>query len=98
MSQPSENRGEMDDEMDDPALDALLNHEAMRDPLGYAAQAVINSVDAERRGSLRTETDGDYVLEEESCWIQVGNLSVQIKKDDEGVGINVYPLNNENSE
>jgi hypothetical protein len=89
-------RGERDDEQDEQALDALLNHEAMTDPLGYAAQAIISAVDSEKQGALRMDSDGDYILDEGSCWIQVGNLSVHVKKEDEGVAIDVYPLDDEN--
>lgn len=81
----------------DPAEDALLNHEAMNDPLGYAAQVVIDAVDREKCGVLKLAEEGQYVLKEESCWITVGNLSVYIKREKEGVRIDVYPLNDEMS-
>ena len=81
----------------DPAEDALLNHEAMNDPLGYAAQVVIDAVDREKSGLLKMVEEGQYVLEEGSCWITVGNLSVFLKREEEGVKIDVYPLNDEMS-
>lgn len=79
----------------DPAEDALLNHEAMNDPLSYAAQVVIDAVDREKCGALKMAEEGQYVLEEESCWITVGKLSVFLKREKEGVLIDVYPLNDE---
>lgn len=65
----------------DGAKDALLNHEAMNDPLVYPAQVMVE--------------EGHYALEEGSCWITVGNLSVYVKREEEGIKIDVYPLNDE---
>ena len=81
----------------DPAEDALLNHEAINDPLGYAAQVVIDVVDREKCGVLKMTEEGQYVLKEESCWITVGNLSVYVKREEEAARIDVYPLNDEMS-
>ena len=41
------------------------------------------------------ETSEDPVLEEGSCWITVGNISVYIKKGDDGVSVDLYPLGDE---
>lgn len=35
--------------------------------------------------------DFDFVLIGDYCWITVKNLSVYIKKTDEGVAIDIYP-------
>lgn len=37
----------------------------------------------------------DYVLVGQSCWIEVENLSIWIRKSDEGVSIDVYPNGDE---
>ena len=39
----------------------------------------------------------DYELMEghQSCWITVNNISVYIRRTDEGVSVQLYPLNNE---
>ena len=43
--------------------------------------------------------DQDYTLGKEGrCWITVGNLSVHIVKTDEGVVVDIYPLNKEDCE
>lgn len=45
---------------------------------------------------LKHEENGtDFILEGESCWITVNSLSVHIKKDEEGVAVDVFPLNGE---
>lgn len=53
-------------------------------------------------GVLRLEGDGesDYVLEEnaESVWITVNDISVYVKRTDEGVAVDLYPLNDEASD
>ena len=40
--------------------------------------------------------DNDYTLNDESVWITVGNISVYIKKGDEGVSVDLYPTGAEN--
>lgn len=44
------------------------------------------------------ENDYTLPLEEDACWITVNNLSVYIKRTDEGVVIDIYELNDENNE
>lgn len=83
---------------DDHAEETLLNHEAMNNPLDYAEQLIIEAVDGEKSGALTMTPGGDYELEEGSCWIRVGNLSVYVKKEDEGCVVDIYPLNDENSD
>lgn len=51
-----------------------------------------------RLGPLAVTKGGDYILDEGSCWIQVGNLSVYVKNEAEGVAVDIYPLNDENSD
>lgn len=82
----------------DPAEDALLNNEVMNNPLGVTEQLATGAVDAVQAGVLRMTAGGDYILDEGSCWIMVGNLSVYVKKETEGVAVDIYPLNDENSD
>lgn len=42
--------------------------------------------------------DSDYILESDSCWITVKNMSVHIVKTDEGVVVDIYPLGSEDGE
>lgn len=83
---------------DDHAEETLLNHEAMNNPLDYAAQLIVEAVDREKAGALVMTPGGDYELAEGSCWIRVGNLSVYVKKEEEGVAVDIFPLNDENSD
>ena len=46
-------------------------------------------------GALRKESDEDYVLVGNSCWITVGSLSVTLRKEDKGLNIYVYELDHE---
>jgi len=41
------------------------------------------------------EISEDPELKEGSCWITVGNISVYIKKGDDGVSVDLYPLGDE---
>ena len=43
---------------------------------------------------LGDASDTDYVLSEEhtSCWITVGNISVYVRRCDEGVSVDLFPL------
>tara|TARA_R110000765_G_C18739460_1_gene586509 strand:+ start:214 stop:429 length:216 start_codon:yes stop_codon:yes gene_type:complete len=43
------------------------------------------------------DTATDYELNEEyhSCWITVNNISVYIHRTDEGVAVNLYPVDRE---
>ena len=45
-----------------------------------------------------SETSEDYKLEEGSAWITVGNISVYIRKSDEGVSVDLFPLGDEMTE
>lgn len=45
--------------------------------------------------ALTHEEGCDYILNEDNCWIAVENLSVQLRKQDEGLSIYVYPLHRE---
>ena len=47
---------------------------------------------------LTRETVEDYVLEGGHVWITVKDLSVHIKKEKEGVVVDVYPLGDEDTE
>tara|TARA_B100000131_G_C17574164_1_gene392266 strand:- start:188 stop:379 length:192 start_codon:yes stop_codon:yes gene_type:complete len=40
----------------------------------------------------------DYELVSDSAWITVGNISVYIKKTDEGVSVDLFPLGEEMAE
>lgn len=71
--------------------------------LRRAAALVINRFRIQERvfnwiGPLTITEGGDYILHEGSCWIQVGNLSVYVKEEAEGVAVDIYPLNDENSD
>lgn len=48
-------------------------------------------------GALRQEGETDYRLEDDqqSCWISVGNISVYVRRTDEGVAVDLYPLGQE---
>jgi hypothetical protein len=45
----------------------------------------------------QTEGDTDYELNEDfkSCWITVNNISVYIRRTDEGVAVELFPVHNE---
>jgi hypothetical protein len=45
-------------------------------------------------GALHPETGEDYVLapEASSCWITVGNISVYVKRNQDGVSVELFPL------
>lgn len=43
-------------------------------------------------------TDGDYVLADGAAWFTVKNLSIRIHTTDEGVVVDIYPLNAEADE
>jgi hypothetical protein len=42
----------------------------------------------------------DYVLDEDatSCWITVNNISVYVRRTDEGVVVDLFPLGHENDD
>jgi len=46
---------------------------------------------------LRREGETDYFLEEDahSVWITIGNISVYLRRADEGVAVDLYPLGHE---
>lgn len=44
---------------------------------------------------IKINPNRDYVLEDESVWITVNNISVHIIKTDEGVVADLYPLGKE---
>jgi hypothetical protein len=44
---------------------------------------------------LMLDEGQDYTLENGSCWITVGNISVFIVKDNDGVSVRLYPLGSE---
>ena len=48
----------------------------------------------------QTEGDPDYELSEDfkSCWITVNNISVYVRRTDEGVAVDLYPLQGEDQE
>ena len=45
-------------------------------------------------------SDTDYVLDPaaQSCWVTVDHFSVYIKRTDEGVAVDIYPLGDECAE
>lgn len=48
------------------------------------------------RLALKHKSEGtNFILTGESCWIKVDNLNVYIKKNDEGVSIDVFPMDNQ---
>lgn len=46
----------------------------------------------------KLDPDADYALESGAVWITVGNISVHVKKGDEGVSVTLYPLGREDDE
>jgi hypothetical protein len=48
-----------------------------------------------RKQSLKLVEESDYILKKDYAWITVENLSVQIKKTDEGVVVDIWPLGEE---
>jgi hypothetical protein len=50
--------------------------------------------------ALQQAADTEYVLrpEHSSCWITIQNISVHVQRTDEGVCIDLYPLNQETDE
>ncbi len=42
----------------------------------------------------RDGEENDYILEEgaPSCWISVDNISVYVRRTDEGVAVDLYPI------
>lgn len=48
-----------------------------------------------RKQSLKLLNESDYILKKECAWITVEYLSVRIKKTDEGVVIDIWPLGEE---
>jgi len=42
--------------------------------------------------------DGDYVLAEGAGWFEVGGFAIRIKKDDEGVVVDVYKKGREDED
>ena len=48
----------------------------------------------------QTEGDTDYELNEDfkSCWITVNNISVYVRRTDEGVAVDLYPVQGETQE
>lgn len=53
-----------------------------------------------KKGPQQFESGKDYAFREDqqSVWITVGNISVYIKREDEGVAVDLYPLNDEMSD
>jgi len=49
---------------------------------------------------LIRQNESDYYLKdnENSVWITVGDISVYVVRTDEGVVVDLYPLDNENAE
>jgi len=49
---------------------------------------------------LIRESESDYYLKDNatSVWITVGDISVYVMRTDEGVVVDLYPLDNENDE
>jgi hypothetical protein len=45
-----------------------------------------------------SETSEDFELKEGSAWITVGNISVYIRKSDEGVAVDLFPVGDEMSD
>ena len=45
--------------------------------------------------ALRIDSDNEYTLKEGqgSCWITVQNISVYIQRTDDGVAVDLWPLN-----
>lgn len=54
--------------------------------------------DGEEMALKHEENGTDFILTGERCYITVNNLTVHVKKDDEGVAIDVWPLHDENDE
>lgn len=54
-------------------------------------------VDAELPALSQEENnaDNEYTLNDNTAWITVGNISVYICKGDEGVSVELYPLQRE---
>lgn len=48
--------------------------------------------------AIGLEPEGDYRLQGGSAWITVGPHSVYLRKTDEGIAVDIYPLGEENSD
>lgn len=48
-------------------------------------------------GVLEQEAESDYLLKHDAdnVWITVNNISVYVRRTDEGVVVDLYPLHNE---
>ena len=49
-------------------------------------------------GVLEANSECDYTLTGDSVWITVGNISVNVRRTDEGVVVDLYPLHQEMDE
>lgn len=51
-------------------------------------------------GALAMGSHNEYKLAdgEDSVWIEVGNVSVHVKRGDDGVSISLYPVDGENGD
>lgn len=75
----------------------------MKDEAGAAVQVyvftnatpVLDESSAVDMALQHEENGTDFVLTGESCWITVNNISVRLKKDEEGVEVEMFPLHHE---
>jgi hypothetical protein len=72
-------------------LEGFNNYEAMK--------AHLDATGADEQ-PLEFKDCTDYVLKDDhgSCWVTVGNISVYIRRNDEGVSVDLYPLGDEDAE
>ena len=54
--------------------------------------------EVESRVVAVNEETAEYKLEGDHAWITVGNVSVYIKRADEGVSVDLYPTDGEDDE
>ncbi len=54
--------------------------------------------DGEEMALAHEENGTDFILANERCYITVNGLTVHIKKDDEGVAVDIWPLHEEDGE
>jgi hypothetical protein len=56
-------------------------------------------VDANQEMALQHEENGtDFILTGDNCYITVNNLTVYVKKDEEGVAVDVWPVHQEDGD
>jgi len=74
--------------------------------LGYTQEQIVDICTGDisfiKNCSLKNDNNtdnniSDYILKDESCWITVEDLSVYIQNTEDGVAVDIYPLDDETS-